>query len=146
MGRGDPDPRPSRGPTRIPRGRRPRLRPGDDGGHDFAANEFNYATGNGGFGRQPGSSMKPFVLATALSQGISLNSALRLARPAGDPPGQRRCRLAGQQLRRHRAGRPQPHRRPRVSSNTAYAQLMMEVGPDQVVSLVNSMGIDDLDP
>ena len=35
----------------------------------------------------------------------------------------------------------------RVSSNTAYAQLVMEVGPDDVVTLANRLGIDrQLDP
>jgi penicillin-binding protein 1A len=115
-------------------------------GRDFATNEFNYATGSGGFGRQPGSSMKPFVLATALTQGISLNSRFdspgRLVIPRAN---------AGADWRVSNYGGTEQGvlnliDATRVSSNTAYAQLMMEVGPDQVVSLVNRMGIDDLDP
>ena len=45
------------------------------GGRDFTNDQVNLAVpALGGSGRQPGSSFKPFVLATALKQGISLQS------------------------------------------------------------------------
>jgi penicillin-binding protein 1A len=112
------------------------------GGRDFAASEFNYATASGGVGRQPGSSMKPFVLATALNQGISLNSRF-------DSPGTLRIPRAnaGAEWRVSNYGGTEQGvlsllDATRVSSNTAYAQLMMEVGPDEVVNLAHQMGID----
>jgi penicillin-binding protein 1A len=116
------------------------------GGRDFAASEFNYATGSGGLGRQPGSSMKPFVLATALAQGVSLNSRFESPGTLTIPRAN-----AGENWRVSNYGGTEQGvlnliDATRVSSNTAYAQLMMEVGPDDVVALANRMGIDDLDP
>ena len=112
------------------------------GGRDFAANEFNLATFSGGVGRQPGSSMKPFVLAQALSEGISLNSRF-------ESPGRLDIPRAngGQTWRVSNYGGTEQGvlsliDATRVSSNTAYAQLMMEVGPDDVVALAHRMGID----
>jgi penicillin-binding protein 1A len=116
------------------------------GGRDFATSEFNYATGSGGVGRQPGSSMKPFVLATAISQGVSLNSRFESPGSLVIPRAN-----AGADWRVSNYGGTEQGvlnliDATRVSSNTAYAQLMMEVGPDDVVALANRMGIDDLDP
>jgi penicillin-binding protein 1A len=117
------------------------------GGRDFDANEFNYASGSGGAGRQPGSSMKPIVLATALQQGISLQSRF-------DSPGQLIIPRAnaGEDWEVNNYGGTEQGvmslvDATRVSSNTAYAQLVMEVGPDDVVALANRLGIDrQLDP
>ena len=46
------------------------------GGRDYEAQRVNYAMGSegGGSGRGAGSSFKPFVLATAVHEGISLSS------------------------------------------------------------------------
>jgi len=112
------------------------------GGRDFAASEFNFATFSGGVGRQPGSAMKPFVLAQALAEGVSLNS--RFESPARiDIPRAN----AGQNWRVSNYGGTEQGvlsliDATRVSSNTAYAQLMLEVGPDDVVALAHRMGID----
>jgi 1A family penicillin-binding protein len=112
-------------------------------GRDFRANEFNYATGSGGVGRQPGSSMKPFVLATAITQNISLNSKF-------DAPGRITLEIPGEDWDVGNYGDSEQGlltllEATRVSSNTAYAQLMLEVGPDHVVDLANRMGLDGLD-
>jgi penicillin-binding protein 1A len=111
-------------------------------GRDYAANEFNLATFSGGVGRQPGSSMKPFVLAQALAEGISLNSRF-------ESPGRLEIPRAngGQTWRVSNYGGTEQGvlsliDATRVSSNTAYAQLMMEVGPDDVVALAHRMGIE----
>ncbi len=71
------------------------------GGNDFQTHPFNLAT-NGH--RQPGSSFKPFTLATALSQGISPNNTLQLEReglqgPARGEGGLRRPQLQRRVLR-----------------------------------------------
>jgi penicillin-binding protein 1A len=111
-------------------------------GRDFAGNEFNLATFSGGTGRQPGSSMKPFVLATALTQGISLNSRF-------DAPGSVDIPRANGGDTWHVSNYGGTEQgvlslidATRVSSNTVYAQLMMEVGPDDVVALAHRMGIE----
>jgi penicillin-binding protein 1A len=112
-------------------------------GRDFATNEFNYATGSGGVGRQPGSSMKPFVLATAITQNISLSSKF-------DAPGRVTLEIPGEDWDVGNYGDSEQGiltllDATRVSSNTAYAQLMLEVGPENVVALANRMGLDGLD-
>jgi penicillin-binding protein 1A len=111
-------------------------------GRDFAGNEFNLATFSGGVGRQPGSSMKPFVLAQALAEGISLDSKF-------ESPGRLEIPRAngGQTWRVSNYGGTEQGvlsliDATRVSSNTAFAQLMMEVGPDDVVALAHRMGIE----
>jgi penicillin-binding protein 1A len=113
------------------------------GGRDFATNKVNLAVGRegGGSGRQAGSAMKPFTLAAAVHQGISLRSRF-------EAPGEIT-------LPRANGGRDWEVRNyggteqgvldlieaTRVSSNTAYAQLMLEVGPQNVVPLAEQMGI-----
>ena len=115
------------------------------GGRDFDDNEFNYATGSGGLGRQAGSAMKPFVLATAIQQGISLQSRF-------EAPGRIELEIPGDDWRVSNYGGTEQGvldliQATRVSSNTAYAQLMLEVGPQHVVDLARRMGISrPLDP
>lgn len=112
-------------------------------GRDFEANEFNYATGSGGVGRQPGSSMKPFALATAVTQNISLDSKF-------EAPGRVTLEIPGPDWEVGNYGDSEQGTltlldATRVSSNTAYAQLMLEVGAENVVALANRMGLDNLD-
>ncbi len=113
------------------------------GGRDFATSEVNLAVGTegGGTGRQPGSAMKPFVLGAAVRQGISLdsrfNSPSRLVIPDVN---------AGADYTVNNYGGTEQGvldllDATRVSSNTAYAQLMAEVGPEDVVALAGQMGI-----
>ncbi|MGI8793672.1 MAG: transglycosylase domain-containing protein [Acidimicrobiales bacterium] len=46
------------------------------GGPGFERAKYNLATGRGGTGRQPGSSFKPFVLATAFDEGFGMNDII----------------------------------------------------------------------
>jgi penicillin-binding protein 1A len=117
------------------------------GGRDFGSgegeSEVNYALGTraGGSGRQPGSSFKPFVLAEAVKQGISVRSVFnapgRMVFPDANDGDDWTVRNYG--------GTPQGRLdligATRVSSNTVYAQLMLEVGPANVVRLAKEMGI-----
>jgi len=113
------------------------------GGRDFDTEEVNLAMGRraGGSGRQAGSAFKPIVLAEAIRQGISLSS--RFQAPAQMTfPGAN----AGEDWRvRNYGGSEQGVLdlvdATRVSSNTAYAQLMLEVGPEAVVNLAGRLGV-----
>jgi 1A family penicillin-binding protein len=113
------------------------------GGRDFRDSQVNLAVGTagGGSGRQPGSAFKPFVLAEALQQGISLDTLL-------EAPGQMIFpgANAGDDWEVNNYGGTEQGTldlidATRVSSNTAYAQLMLEVGPEAVVDLAGKMGI-----
>lgn len=113
------------------------------GGTDWESSQVNLAVGNegGGSGRQPGSSFKPFVLAAALEQGISAKSFF---------PSPSTVTIAGADN-----GNPwevdnhddESHgdidliEATQVSSNTVYAQLIDEVGPQAVADLAQRMGI-----
>jgi penicillin-binding protein 1A len=113
------------------------------GGRDFTASQVNLAVGQsgGGSGRGPGSSFKPIVLAEALSQGISLESNFEAPGVMVFPDAN-----AGEDWEVENYGGTEQGTldlldATRVSSNTVYAQLMLEVGPDAVVDLAHRMGI-----
>jgi penicillin-binding protein 1A len=103
--------------------------------------QFNLATQGG---RQAGSSFKPFVLATALSQGISLNTYF------SGPPSMTipdpRCGTNGVLWDVHNyadesAGTMNLIYATAHSVNTIYAQLAEKVGPSNIVPVAHRMGI-----
>ncbi len=110
-------------------GRRPRLRP--EPGQPGARRQARPA--------QPGSSMKPYTMATALEQGITPDTVLpghrgvagarlhQVARPTG-------CVIHGEAAVDHGPG----HRR--VVSNTYFAQLAYDVGPNNIAKMANRLG------
>ena len=117
------------------------------GGRDFYDAEdptarFNLATQGR---RQPGSSFKPIVLATALERGITLDDVF----PGGacvrfddlpdpwTPCNYDRASYASMTLREATVR----------SVNTVYARLGMQMGPEAVVEMARSLGLpSDLDP
>jgi penicillin-binding protein 1A len=115
------------------------------GGRDFDTDEVNLALGAaaGGSGRGAGSAFKPFVLAEAIRQDISLNSRFNApgtmtfseVRGEGDKPW-KVSNYGGTAQ-----GVLDIVDATRVSSNTAYAQLMLEVGKDNVARLAHELGI-----
>ncbi|MEX2294109.1 MAG: transglycosylase domain-containing protein [Acidimicrobiales bacterium] len=113
------------------------------GGRDFEAQQVNLALGQrgGGSGRQAGSAFKPFVLAEAIRQGISLNSKFeapaRLVLPRANAGKDWIVRNYGETEQ----GVLDLVDATRVSSNSAYAQLMLEVGPAAVANLASDLGI-----
>ncbi|MCX7620780.1 MAG: PBP1A family penicillin-binding protein [Acidimicrobiales bacterium] len=113
------------------------------GGYDWNTSQVNLATGleGGGSGRQPGSAFKPFALAAALSQGMTLDRTYQA-------PGTMQLKIPGN---------PKPWKvsnygdaglgtlnlveATKKSSNTAYAQLAIDVGPENIVKMAKAMGI-----
>jgi penicillin-binding protein 1A len=103
--------------------------------------QFNLATQSG---RQAGSAFKPFVLATALNQGISLNTYFT-GPPAMTIPDPR-CGTNGVLWDVHNyadesAGTMSLVDATANSVNTIFAQLVDKVGPTNVVHVAHMMGI-----
>jgi penicillin-binding protein 1A len=102
------------------------------GGRDFEKRQFNYATNSI---RQAGSTMKPFVLARALSDGISVNSVF---------PGPSQLVVDGQPFENYdnaNYGQLTLMDATRMSVNTIYVQLMQQVQPKRVAQLAKAHGL-----
>ena len=124
------------------------------GGLDYEGDapwaKVNLAVGadGGGSGRQPGSSFKMFTLAEALNQGVPLdrvyNAPAKFVVKGGDAGG--KDYVVGNYAD---AGLGQLNlvQATAKSSNTAYVQLIRDVGPQNVAALAQRMGISsELDP
>jgi penicillin-binding protein 1A len=116
------------------------------GGSDFDTHQVNLALGAdaGGSGRGAGSAFKPFVLAEAIRQDISLNSKFN-APSSITFPGVPGAKVGEDWKVSNYGGTAQGVLdlvdATRVSSNTAFAQLMLEVGPANVASTARRLGI-----
>jgi penicillin-binding protein 1A len=105
------------------------------GGSNFRESQFNLATQAE---RQPGSSFKPIVLATALRQGISPVTSLD-SKPVDIDAGDRIWHVTnyeGDYL-----GRIDLKKAMVVSDNAVYAQLTKLVGPKAIVETAHKLGI-----
>jgi len=105
------------------------------GGNSYRKSQFNLAVQGE---RQPGSSFKPFVLATALKQGISPDSEFTSG-PVQIPLGDKVWYVhnyEGDDL-----GRISLATATEFSDNTVFAQLTQAVGPAAVVRTAKSLGI-----
>jgi penicillin-binding protein 1A len=117
------------------------------GGRDFSSDKVNRAVpGGGGSGRQAGSSMKPFTLSAAVQQGDSLKSLFDAPSKITIPKAN-----GGKDWVVNNAepssGVLNLIDATKESSNTVFAQLMVKVGPENVVPLAQAMGITTkLDP
>ena len=106
-------------------------------GSDWDASEVNLATGRGGSGFEPGSTMKPVVLAEFIEQGFSLDSLFD-NKPVTYPewnwsPG---------------GGTNNPVNRAKTvsdamrwSRNSIFAQMIFQVGIEPVVDMAHRLGI-----
>ena len=111
------------------------------GGSNFRESQFNLATQAE---RQPGSSFKPIVLATALRQGIAPITSFD-SKPVDIDAGDRIWHVTnyeGDYL-----GRVDLARAMVSSDNSVYAQLTKLVGPKAIVKTAHELGIhSELDP
>jgi penicillin-binding protein 1A len=104
------------------------------GGSNLAKQPFNYATDAL---RQPGSTMKPFVLEQALNEGYSVNSVF---------PGPNKLKVQGHEYSNFGTesyGDITLMDATKHSVNTVYLQLADKVGPRHVVDLSLKTGLSD---
>ncbi len=107
---------------------------------DAEAGRVNLATGRGGTGRQSGSSFKPFALVAALESGISPSAVF----PA---PSSIQIPLEGGEVWNVTNAGGSGYGSMTLESatinsvNTVYAQLIDQLGPDQVVETAQRMGL-----
>ena len=102
------------------------------GGWNFKTRQFNYATNAI---RQAGSTMKPFVLAQALNDGLSVNSVY---------PGPAQLIVNGEDFKNYgdtNYGQMTLRDATRLSVNTIYVQLMQQVKPDRVAKFAKAHGL-----
>ncbi|HEY7606247.1 MAG TPA: transglycosylase domain-containing protein [Actinomycetes bacterium] len=103
------------------------------GGRSYKSRQWNYATDSI---RQAGSTMKPFVLAQALTDGISVNSVF---------PGPSELIVDGEDFKNYGDTSYGPltlRDATRLSVNTVYVQLMQTVRPDRVVKFARAHGLE----
>jgi penicillin-binding protein 1A len=112
------------------------------GGRDFKASQFNLAVQGR---RQPGSAFKPFVLVTALEQGVRANQVFETS-PYSVPVTDGVWTVQNYE-NRFAAGSMTLQAATDYSVNGVFARLVMLVGPEKVVSTAKKMGITTpLDP
>jgi penicillin-binding protein 1A len=115
------------------------------GGRDYFSRKdpyakVNLATGQGGTGRQAGSAFKPFTLVAAMEQGISV--ARRYPAPGSidiPVPGRETWHVSNYDG--GGGGEMTVAQATIESVNTVYAQLIMDVGPSNVVAVARRMGM-----
>jgi penicillin-binding protein 1A len=108
------------------------------GGPDFRRRPFNLAT-NGH--RQPGSAMKPFILAAALKQGISQNSLWSSRQkffPVPRSPGEK---FVVNNFNDQYAGTTTLANALVHSDNSVFAEVGLKVGTKKVAAMAERMGI-----
>ena len=114
------------------------------GGRDFSTSQLNLATFKGGTGRQAGSAFKAFTLAEAMDQHFDLDS--RWYGPntitIDDPICADRDGELWQPENAEAGGGTYTLRSATANSvNTVFAQLVVELGPTNVVEMAHRLGI-----
>ncbi len=105
------------------------------GGRDFTSQQYNVAVQGR---RQPGSAFKPFVLAAALDEGVTVEDAFECGPGEFVLPNGQTWKVTGA------PGRSGPMRLREAmerSVNSVFAKLILDVGVDRVVDTARAMGI-----
>ncbi len=113
------------------------------GGLDFATNQVNYALGKagGGSGRPPGSTFKPFALAAFVEAGNSVKSVFNAPAEIELPKGDDGKPWKVGNYEKEDLGTVTAEEATWKSVNTAYVQLMQNVGPQKVADVATRAGI-----
>jgi penicillin-binding protein 1A len=122
-------------------------------GRDFATDAVNYAlgrtsaggVGGGGSGRQPGSAFKPFVLAQALTAGITPGTTYS----GRDHDVSEACHAPGTVLENYEgAGYGTIDLRTATikSVNTVFTRLILDVGVDKAMAMARTLGVTGVRP
>ena len=111
------------------------------GGRSFAVDQTNLATGDGGTGRQSGSAFKAFTLGAAIEEDISLSSTF--SGPSSIDLEDEGCPGWDQVSNYGDSGQGTMNlvSATAASVNTIFAQLVIEVGPQDVATFAHKMGI-----
>ncbi|MDF1543147.1 MAG: PBP1A family penicillin-binding protein [Anaerosomatales bacterium] len=113
------------------------------GGRDFAEQQFNVAVQ--GQGRQPGSAFKPFVLVTALQEGVTSEDTFEAGPSRFTLPNGQTWKVTG--ASGNRTGPMRLREAMEKSVNSVFARLILDVGPSDVVDTAHAMGItNDIKP
>lgn len=112
-----------------------------DGTGKYAKVNLAVGTDGGGAGRQPGSSFKAFTFAEAMSQGIPMSKVYDAPSRLTIPKVNGGAEWSVGNYADAGYGRLDMVDALSHSSNTAFAQIMMEVGPRNVADLARAMGI-----
>lgn len=112
------------------------------GGRDFKTQQFNVAVQGK---RQPGSAFKPFVLLSALDQGVSPEQTFACGPASFTVPGGQVWKVTG--AGGGRTGLMRLREATEKSVNSVYAKLILETGADKTVAMANKVGItEDISP
>ncbi len=108
------------------------------GGRDFATQQFNVAVQGR---RQPGSAFKPFVLASALSQGVSPEQPYPCGPGSFALPGGQTWKVTG--AGGGRTGAMRLREATEKSVNSVYAKLILDTDPKKTVAMAEKLGIHE---
>jgi membrane peptidoglycan carboxypeptidase len=119
------------------------------GGRDFNASQVNYAAGVGTDGMQVGSAFKPIALAEFIAQGKALRSTY-------NAPGELEIQQEAEgcaptwtvhNYEESEGGTLDVRAATEESSNTAYGQMMWDLGPENVIEMAETLGMTgDISP
>jgi penicillin-binding protein 1A len=107
------------------------------GGDDYSESAFNLATQGR---RQPGSAMKPFILAEALRQGVSPNSVWTSKKMTFDVPRSREVFTVNNYEDAY-SGLTTLARATTFSDNAVFSQVGIKIGTAKIARLAERMGI-----